>query len=114
MGGLIEIPMGDTLRLRGEAAVALWPFDGYSTYGIAGSGMRRHRLAVSVLRSQNPASPERRRRSAAARDGSAEGAGRGHVDPNARRARLGGAEGPPAVERSALARRLDITLRADE
>jgi len=57
MGGLIEIPMGDTLRLRGEAAVGLWHFDGYSSYRIAGSGMRRHRLAVSVLRSRNPASP---------------------------------------------------------
>ena len=37
MGGLIEIPMGDTLRLRGEAAVGLWHFDGYSSYGIAGA-----------------------------------------------------------------------------
>ena len=33
MGGLIEIPMGDTLRLRGEAAIGAWHFDGYPTPG---------------------------------------------------------------------------------
>ena len=37
MGGLIDIPMGDTLRLRGEVAFGLWHFDGYSSYGIAGA-----------------------------------------------------------------------------
>ena len=60
MGGLIEIPMGDTLRLRGEAAVGRWHFDGYPYAGIAGSRMRRHRLTVSVLRSRYPPSPDRR------------------------------------------------------
>jgi hypothetical protein len=57
MGGLIEIPMGDTLRLRGEGAIGVWHFDGHPYYGIAGSGMRRYRLTVSVLRSRNPPSP---------------------------------------------------------
>ena len=54
IGGLIEIPMGDTLRLRGEAAVGFWHFNGYPHDGIAGSSMRRHRLTVSVLSSRNP------------------------------------------------------------
>ena len=49
--------MGDTQRLRGEAAVGFWHFDGYPHAGVAGSGMRRHRLTVSVLRSRNPPSP---------------------------------------------------------
>ena len=57
LGGLIEIPMGDTLRLRGEAAVGLWHFNGYPYAGVAGSDMRRHRLTVSVLRSRQPAQP---------------------------------------------------------
>ena len=57
LGGLIEIPMGDTLRLRGEAAVGFWHFNGHPHAAIAGSGMRRHRLTVSVLRSRNPPSP---------------------------------------------------------
>ena len=57
IGGLIEIPLGDTLRLRGEGAVGVWHFDGYPHAGIAGSGMRRHRLTVSVLHSRNPPSP---------------------------------------------------------
>jgi hypothetical protein len=57
MGGLIEIPISDTLRLRGEAAVGLWHFDGYPYAGVAGSDMWRHRLTASVLRSGNPPSP---------------------------------------------------------
>ena len=60
IGGLIEIPLGDTLRLRGEGAVGVWHFDGYPHAGIAGSGMRRHRLTVSVLHSRNPPSPSSR------------------------------------------------------
>jgi len=60
MGGLIEIPLSDTLRLRGEVAIGFWQFDGYPYAGIAGSGMRRHRLTASVLRSRNPPSPNRR------------------------------------------------------
>ncbi len=59
-GGLIEIPMGDELRLRGEAAIGAWHFNGYPDAGIAGSGMLRHRLTVSVLRSRFPPSPGRR------------------------------------------------------
>jgi hypothetical protein len=57
LGGLIEIPLGDTLRLRGEAATGLWHADGYPHAGIAGSDMWRHRLTVSVLRSRRPPSP---------------------------------------------------------
>jgi hypothetical protein len=60
IGALIEIPMGDTLRLRGEAAIGAWHFDGYPYYGVAGTGMRRHRLTVSLLRSPNPPSPNAR------------------------------------------------------
>ena len=60
MGALIEIPIGDTRRLRGEAAIGAWHFEGYPYYGVAGSGMRRHRLTVSVLRTRNPPSPNRR------------------------------------------------------
>ena len=60
MGGLIEIPMGDDLRLRGEAAIGAWHFNGYPYAGIAGSRMLRHRLTVSVLRCRFPPSPGRR------------------------------------------------------
>jgi hypothetical protein len=60
IGGLIEVPMGDALRLRGEAASGFWHFDGYPYAGIPGSGMRRHRLTFSLLRSQTPASPSHR------------------------------------------------------
>src|SRR5436189_4838002 len=60
IGGLIEIPMGDQLRLRGEAALGDWHFNGYPYAGIAGSSMGRHGLTVSVLRSRFPPSPGRR------------------------------------------------------
>ena len=57
IGGLIEIPMSDTLRLRGEAAVGFWHFNGHPHHGMAGSGMRRHRLTISVVRSRPPRRP---------------------------------------------------------
>lgn len=60
LGGLIEIPLSDTLRLRGEAALGDWHFNGYPHAGIAGSSMRRYRLTASVLRSRQPPSPNRR------------------------------------------------------
>jgi hypothetical protein len=60
IGGLIEIPVGDQYRLRGEAAAGFWHFDGYPYAGIAGSRMRRYRLTASVLRSRMPPSPRRR------------------------------------------------------
>jgi hypothetical protein len=57
LGGLIEIPLGDTLRLRGEAAAGRWHSDGYPYAGIAASDMWRHRLTLSVLHSRRPPSP---------------------------------------------------------
>src|SRR3954468_4116846 len=60
VGGLIEIPLGDELRLRGEAAIGAWHFNGYADAGIAGSGMLRHRLTASVLRRRVPPRPDRR------------------------------------------------------
>ena len=60
IGGLIEVPIGDVLRLRGEAATGFWHFDGYPYAGVPGSGMRRHRLTVSVLHSRTPPSPGHR------------------------------------------------------
>jgi hypothetical protein len=60
IGGLIEIPVGDQYRLRGEAALGFWHFNGYPHDNIAGSQMRRYRLTASVLRSPMPPSPHRR------------------------------------------------------
>jgi hypothetical protein len=60
IGGLIEIPIGDELRVRGEAAAGFWHFNGYPYDQIAGSAMRRHRLTLSVLRSRDVLSPSRR------------------------------------------------------
>ncbi|HWJ55556.1 MAG TPA: hypothetical protein VNR90_05045 [Vicinamibacterales bacterium] len=60
IGGLIEVPMGDALRVRGEAALGMWHFGANPYFGIAGIAMRRHRLTVSVLRSRFPPSPARR------------------------------------------------------
>jgi hypothetical protein len=57
---LIEIPVGDTYRLRGEIAGGLWHFHGYPYAEIAGSWMRRYRVTASVLRSRMPPSPRRR------------------------------------------------------
>ena len=50
VGGLIEIPMGDTLRLRGEAAVGFWHFNGYPH-----AGDRRQRHAPAPADRQRPA-----------------------------------------------------------
>jgi hypothetical protein len=60
IGGLIELPLGDTFRLRGEAAAGFWRFNGYPLDEVPGSAMRRHRLTVSLLRSPTPPSPRRR------------------------------------------------------
>lgn len=60
VGGLIEVPIGDTLRLRGEAASGWWRFNGYAYADIPGSRMRRYRFTASVLHSRMPPSPRRR------------------------------------------------------
>ncbi len=60
VGGLIEIPVGDEYRLRGEAAAGVWHFNGYAYDRITGSAMRRHRLTLSVLRSRDVLGPSRR------------------------------------------------------
>ena len=60
IGGVIELPTGDTYRLRGELAAGFWHFNGYPDANIAGSGMRRYRLTASVLHSRMPPSPRRR------------------------------------------------------
>jgi hypothetical protein len=60
IGALIEVPLGDEYRLRGEAAAGFWRFNGYPYDNIPGSRMRRHRFTASVLRSRNPPSPRRR------------------------------------------------------
>jgi hypothetical protein len=59
IGGLVEIPIGDEFRLRGEAAAGFWQVDD-SYDQIAGSAMRRHRLTLSVLRSRDVLGPSRR------------------------------------------------------
>ena len=58
--GLVELPLGDQFRLRGEAAAGFWDFDGYPYDDIAGSRMRRYRFTASLLRSRMPPSPRRR------------------------------------------------------
>ena len=60
IGGLIDIPVGDTYRLRGEAAAGFWHFNGYPHADIASSRMRRYRVTASVLRSRMPPIPRRR------------------------------------------------------
>lgn len=60
VGGLVEIPIGDSLRLRGEAASGAWHFNGYPHDDIPGSRMQRHRFTVGVLRSRYPPAPARR------------------------------------------------------
>jgi hypothetical protein len=60
IGGLIEIPIGDEFRLRGEAAVGFWHFNGYAYDEVPGSAMRRHRLTLSLLRSRDVLGPSRR------------------------------------------------------
>lgn len=60
IGGLIEIPIGDEFRLRGEAAAGFWHFNGYAYDQVAGSAMRRHRLTLSLLRSRDVLGPARR------------------------------------------------------
>jgi hypothetical protein len=60
LGGLIEVPLGETFRLRGEAAAGFWHFDGYPHERISGSRMLRHRFTATVLRSRYPPAPARR------------------------------------------------------
>jgi hypothetical protein len=60
IGALIEIPIGDEYRLRGEAATGAWHFNGYPYDGVPGSRMVRHRFTASVVRSRRPVSPARR------------------------------------------------------
>jgi hypothetical protein len=56
LGALIEVPIGN-LRLRGEAALAAWHYNGEPFAGIPGSRMRRHRLSASVLAAPAPLHP---------------------------------------------------------
>jgi hypothetical protein len=60
IGALIEVPIGDEYRLRGEAATGAWHFDGYPYDRVPGSQMIRHRFTASVVRSRWPPSPARR------------------------------------------------------
>jgi hypothetical protein len=60
IGGLIEVPIGDEFRLRGEGASGFWHFAGYDFDGVPGSAMQRHRFSLSVLRARTPPSPARR------------------------------------------------------
>ncbi len=57
IGALIEVPLGDEYRLRGEAAAGFWHFNGYPYANVPGSRMRRHRFTATLLRSRNPPSP---------------------------------------------------------
>ena len=57
VGALIEVPIGD-LRLRGEAALAFWKYNGEVFSGIPGSRMRRHRLNASVIAAPAPLGPK--------------------------------------------------------
>jgi hypothetical protein len=59
IGGLIEVPIGD-MRLRGEAAVGFWRYNGEAFYNVPGSRMRRHRLSVSVVNARAPLGPNHR------------------------------------------------------
>lgn len=61
IGALVEVPIGD-LRLRGEAALAVWKYNGEAFYGIPGSRMRRHRLNASVIAAPAPLGPNGRLR----------------------------------------------------
>ena len=60
IGALIEVPIGDAYRVRGEAATGAWHFDGYPYDGVPGSRMIRHRFTASLVRSPVPVSPARR------------------------------------------------------
>jgi hypothetical protein len=60
LGGLIEVPIGDAFRLRGEAAAGFWRFNGYPLDNVPGSRMRRYRFTASLLRSSAPPSPDQR------------------------------------------------------
>lgn len=57
IGGLVEVPLGDEFRFRGEAASGFWHYNGEPHDNVSASAMRRHRLTVSVLRTRMPPSP---------------------------------------------------------
>jgi hypothetical protein len=60
VSGLVELPITDWLRFRGEAGVGAWRYRGEPYYNIQGSGMRRYRMTASVIRSRLPISTGRR------------------------------------------------------
>src|SRR5689334_16322023 len=48
VSGLVELPINDWLRFRGEAGAGAWRYGGEPYYNIQGSGMRRYRMTASV------------------------------------------------------------------
>jgi hypothetical protein len=60
VSGLIELPISDALRLRGEAGTGFWRFNGHPYANVPGSRMRRHRVTVSVLHTRVPMTTRRR------------------------------------------------------
>jgi hypothetical protein len=54
LGALVEVPLSDRLRLRGEAAVGSWRYGGSPYAGIPDSRGQRYRLSASVIRSRFP------------------------------------------------------------
>ena len=69
IGGLIEVPIGDAYRLRGEAAAGVWHFNGVSLRrrpGQPDAPLPVHRQRAAQPRSAQPAPAPRRRTRAAA------------------------------------------------
>jgi hypothetical protein len=60
IGGLVEVPLGDVVRLRGEVAVGHWRYGADPYAGIPDSRGQRYRLTASVIRSPAPLSEGQR------------------------------------------------------
>jgi hypothetical protein len=52
LGALVEVPIADGLRLRGEGAVGAWRYGADAYSGVPASRGQRYRLTASVIRSR--------------------------------------------------------------
>jgi hypothetical protein len=51
LGGFVEVPLSDDVRLRGEAAVGFWRYGAERYVGVPDSRGQRYRLSASAIRS---------------------------------------------------------------
>jgi hypothetical protein len=60
LGTLVEVPISDEVRVRGEAAVGFWRYGADSYNGVPASRGQRYRFTASVIRSRIALSADQR------------------------------------------------------